>query len=185
MKVRSVILLATDAFGGKVDGKTLLQKRLYFMSQFLGEDWGYHAHYYGPYSDVVASELVTLKVQGLVNEASNFYGVAQETGFEMKRYDYNLTQSGQEAVQWLKNQYPEESGKIYKTAKAVLAGGEIDYMDLSIAAKAYFIMKAANAEHLTTEEIAAKARDFSWQVTGEQIREACRFLSELQLVKVA
>ena len=185
MKVRSVILLAMDAFGGSIDGKTLLQKRLYFMSQFIGEDWGYHAHYYGPYSDVVASELVTLKVQGLVNEAALSYGVAAETGFELKRYDYTLTDPGREAIQWLKAQYPKEANQLQESAKAVLAGGEIDYMNLSIAAKAYFIVKATEVERMTTQEIAAKARDFKWDVTEEQIQQACRFLSEIELVKVA
>lgn len=185
MKVRSVILLALEAFGGKVGGKTLLQKRLYFMSQFVREDWGYHAHYYGPYSDVVASELVTLKVQGLVNEAGFFYGVAQDTGFEMKRYDYTITDSGREAIQWLKSQYPAESLAIQKAAQTVLAAGEIDYMDLSIAAKAYFILKESPEKTMTTHTIAQKAKEFSWDVKPEQIAEACRFLSALNFVKMA
>lgn len=185
MKVRSVILLALDAFGGNVNGKTLLQKRLYFMSHIVDEDWGHHAHYYGPYSDVVASELVTLKVQGLVNEINRSYGMAADTGFEIKRYDYTLTDPGREAIQWLKSKYPEEAQCVQKAAKAVMAAGEIDYMDLSIAAKAYFILKGSEAQRMTTQEITAKARDFSWHVSEEQIGHACHFLSELKLVNVA
>lgn len=185
MKTRSVILLTLDAFDGKIGGKTLLQKRLYFMSQFLGEDWGYHAHFYGPYSDVVASELVTLKVQGLVDEAANSFGVQSSSGFERVRYDYALSDAGKEAVQWLKAEYPDETVRIQDAARRVVAPGTLDYMDLSIAAKAYFILKTAEGQPVTTADIAAKAKQFAWDVTPPQIGEACRFLEALHLVRNA
>lgn len=185
MKVRSVILIALDAFGGRVIGKTLLQKRLYFMSQLSNEDWGFHAHYYGPYSDLVASELVTLKVQGLVNEKSQYYGAISESGFEHKRYDYELTDSGREAIQWLKAQYRAEADKIAEAAHSVVAPGELDYMNLSIAAKSYFIVsQSAGTAPMTTHDIAAKAKALSWDIKPEQIAHACRFLSDLKLVNV-
>ena len=54
-EVRDVLALAYRAFDGTMRGKTLLQKRLYFVSVILGVDLGYEPHYYGPYSEEVAT----------------------------------------------------------------------------------------------------------------------------------
>jgi len=48
---RDVLVLAYKAFEGDMRGKTLLQKRVYFLSVMLGIEMGYEAHYYGPYSE--------------------------------------------------------------------------------------------------------------------------------------
>ena len=44
---RDVLVLAYKAFEGDMRGKTLLQKRVYFLSVMLDIDMGYEAHYYG------------------------------------------------------------------------------------------------------------------------------------------
>ncbi|MEI7731176.1 MAG: hypothetical protein WCO56_16500 [Verrucomicrobiota bacterium] len=183
MKVRSVILLSLDAFGGIVSGKTMLQKRLFFMAQYLKQEWGFNAHYYGPYSNLIASELVTLKVQGLVAESCLRYGGADSSGFEKKRCDYTLTETGKNAVQWLKKEFPNDSNKLRQIALRIVEAGDLGYEDLSIAAKAYFILKQSESDMLSTAEIADKARKFSWQVTEPQISKACGYLVSLGLVK--
>ena len=53
--IRDVVLLAYKTFGGTIKGKTMLQKRVYFLSVFLKVDLGYEAHYYGAYSEGVAT----------------------------------------------------------------------------------------------------------------------------------
>jgi uncharacterized protein YwgA len=80
---RAIILLAIDAFGGQVGGKTLLQKRLYFLEILLNEDLGlnFDAHYYGPYSAIVNSDVTTLKLQGQLREDSSTYGYSASSGF--------------------------------------------------------------------------------------------------------
>ena len=62
--IRDVVLLAYKAFGGTVKGKTMLQKRVYFLSVFLNADLGYEAHYYGPYSEAVATANLEMKSLG-------------------------------------------------------------------------------------------------------------------------
>jgi uncharacterized protein YwgA len=64
MLARDVLVLAYKAFDGDMRGKTLLQKRVYFLSVVLGMDLGYEAHYYGPYSEQVASLNSELKALG-------------------------------------------------------------------------------------------------------------------------
>jgi uncharacterized protein YwgA len=50
-----VLILAYEAFDGAMGGKTLMQKRLYFLSIILDADLGYEAHYYGPYLEKIAT----------------------------------------------------------------------------------------------------------------------------------
>jgi len=55
MLARGVLILAYKAFDGEMRGKTLLRKRIYFIKVILAIDLGYEAHYYGPYSEQVAT----------------------------------------------------------------------------------------------------------------------------------
>ena len=68
---RDVLVLAYKAFDGDMRGKTLLQKRVYFLSVMLGVEMGYDAHYYGPYSGNVATLNSELKSLGYVSESSS------------------------------------------------------------------------------------------------------------------
>ena len=138
LTTRNVVLLALAAFGGRVPGKTLLQKRIYFVAEILGIDLGYDAHYYGPYSDEVASAVVQLRSSGLLREEQTHYG-AKRSGFEIKRYDYELTDSGRQAIEMLKQHYPAEVERIENAASRVdKVASDLDYMELSIAAKAHW-----------------------------------------------
>jgi uncharacterized protein YwgA len=184
---RSIILLAVHDFGGKVVGKTLLQKRLYFMAELLRPGAGelglaYMPHYYGPYSPVVASELGTLVVQGLLQEQATPLGVANSLGFEMRRHIYKLTDDGKTGAKWLEDNYPEDTRQIKDTAEKILQaeGNTEDYMSLSVAAKAHWILKRTK-QPLTEQLIADEAHRFGWLVTGDQIRRGCDFLRRLGL----
>ena len=184
MLSRNVVLLTLEAFGGGTTGKTLLLKRMFFLGEILGRNFGYRPHYYGPYSDDIAADITILKNYGLIEAKTNEYGVAGVGGFEVRRFDYCLTEEGRKAVQWLKGGYPEEAKKIEDAAFCIQKAGEIDYMDLSIAAKAYFILKK-NQQPMAPREIAAEARNFSWHVEDPQIKSAVGFLEKLGMVTTA
>lgn len=184
---RIAILLALDAFGGDISGKTLLQKRLYFLEELLQRrhelcpGFEFDAHYYGPYSSVVSSEVTTLTLSGMVREESSSFGYSQSTGFEVRRYRYQLAQPGREALRWIKEHYPDEAGSVAKAAEAIRQAGDPDYMGLSVAAKAHWILKRAR-QPLTAAAIAEEARRFGWQVSEAQIQEASQFLQKLGLI---
>ncbi len=56
----------------------------------LGIDMGYEAHYYGPYSEKVATLNSEPKSLGYVSESSSVWGYDQR-GFEMQsRHDFKL-----------------------------------------------------------------------------------------------
>lgn len=181
MLSRNIMLLTLDAFGGKTTGKTLLLKRIFFLGEILGRDFGYRPHYYGPYSDDIAADIAILKNYGLIEAKIHEYGVPRRGGFEVRRFDYSLTEEGQKAVQWLKAEYPEEAENVENTARRIQKAGDLEYMDLSIAAKAYFILKK-NQQPMAPKEIAAEAKNFSWQVENSQIQRAVGFLQRLGMV---
>lgn len=186
LQPRCIILLAIDAFGGQVGGKTLLQKRLYFTGILLEENLGleFDAHYYGPYSAVVNSELVTLKLQGQLREDVSSYGYSASSGFEMRRYSYELTSTGKASVEWLRKNYPDECVRVAAAAKRVLEAGDLDYMDLSFAAKAHWVLRRAN-KAMSDSDIAREASRFGWKVQPEQITSGVQFLFKTGLARAA
>jgi uncharacterized protein YwgA len=183
---RNIILLALDAFGGSIDGKTLLQKRLYFLSQLLRRNsdlqpgFAYDAHFYGPYSSVVAADVTTLVNQGFIREDTSYFGAFDNSGFEVRKCRYELTPVGKSGVEWLKDQYPNEAKKVKAAAEMVLAAGSLNYVDLSIAAKAHLILERANRP-LNSKNVADEAKKFSWVVEEQKIDNGLTFLKKLGL----
>ena len=177
---RDVILLSYKAFGGTVKGKTMLQKRVYFMSVFLGADLGYEAHYYGPYSAEVATANLEMKSLGYLTESVVGSSVDQR-GFEMSRYDYCLTDVGSRIAD--KKAAADEVlwQQIQDAAKIVNQAGNLDYMEISIAAKAYYVLKQLNRK-ATIEEIMSMLPKFGWKVSPEELTKATEFLQRANLV---
>ena len=137
--VRDFVVLAYGAFDGKMTGKTLLQKRLYFISVMVGADLGFDAHYYGPYSAEVADANSELKALGYVEETTNQWGF-NSSGFEMIRYNFRLSPDGDTLLERKKRDLSGLWEKIQKAAEIIKNAGDIGYMELSVAAKTYFIL---------------------------------------------
>ena len=186
MLLRNSILMLLDAFDGSIRGKTLLQKRLFFLQELLSEPlpMGFRAHYFGPYSDTISEEVGMLRSSGLVEEAAQSFGTIDPRGFERSRYDYRLTEDGKAAVAFLKLRYPEEAQCVQEAVARLRSAGDPDYMELSIAAKAYFILRNAGDETLELSDVAKEAKKFGWDVTEQQIKKAAEFLQKLDLVHV-
>src|SRR4030065_640258 len=93
MKLRDVIITILGAMGDHVESKTKIQKICYFLATILKRDFGFKAHYYGPYSQHVEGALDDLIGMGFVTTATINFGTAP-SGFEVVRYDYSLTKDG-------------------------------------------------------------------------------------------
>ncbi len=178
--VRDLVVLAYKAFDGRMRGKTLLQKRLYFLSVMLEADLGYEAHYYGPYSAEVASANAELKSMGFVGESSSVWGV-DASGFELARYDYCLTEAGWRLADRKASADVENWGRVKRAAQMIRQAGDLDYVELSIAAKAYFVLLELKGK-ATLEDIAAMLPRFGWSVTQAQLKKAGSFLEQAGLV---
>ncbi len=178
---RDVLVLTYKAFEGDMRGKTLLQKRVYFLSVMLGIDIGYEAHYYGPYSEKVANANSELKSLGYISESSSAWGYDQR-GFEMARHDFQLTDLGARLADLKVEAQPKLWLEIQNAATIMKkAGGDLDYMELSIAAKAYYVLNKLNGK-ATLEDIAGMLPKFGWSVKKEQLEKAADFLAKTNLV---
>jgi uncharacterized protein YwgA len=180
ISVQDFILLAYKAFGGQMRGKTLLQKRVYFLSVMVSEDLGYGAHYYGPYSEEVATGNAELKSLGFLKEDVASYGI-DSRGFERARYDYDLTDFGVRVADQVAAVYVDLWSKIESAASKLAGGGELDYMALSIAAKAYYILEKEGGSS-TLEKIKELLPKFNWSVDDAQLKGAAEFLRRATLV---
>ena len=179
MRPTDFLLGLIDASGGVIEGRTLLQKKAFFVTQLLGTDFGlkFDAHYYGPYSSTVEGTATQLKNLGFLKESNTGFGIVSE-GFEVRRYDYSLTADGEVLIEKLRStpEYAKISGAINKMS----AAGNPNYMELSIAAKAYFLLKKQGSK-MSVEELIKQAEKYNWNVSPDSIKRAITFLKSIGL----
>lgn len=182
MQVRDLLLLTYDALGGEIRGKTNVQKKLYFLGVMLGRDLGYAPHYYGPYSPLVADANANLKSMGYLEECIASAGTCNDLGFEIARHDFRMTAEGRLAAEEKRTEFPKLYGGVQQAVRALQAGGELSYMELSIAAKSYYVL-TRHGGRATLEDIRTTADKLGWSVSGTDIEKAVTFLERLGLVR--
>lgn len=178
MKIRDALIIILGSMGGTIESKTKIQKLCYFLSIFLSEDFGFRAHYYGPYSQQVENALDELRGMGFVSAERVSFG-AVSGGFEVVRFDYSLTSDGKAIFQELKGML--EAKKMMEQLKKMK---DFDYVKLSIAAKSYYILKQ-EGKPMNADKIREKSKNFNWNITDKDINSAIDFLKGLHLVKAA
>ena len=176
MNIDEVILFIISELGGKVSSKTKLQKLCYFYSILSEKDLGFRPHFYGPYSPLVEKTLDELQGIGLIDKQTHHLG-ENNYGFEVIRYDYSINEYGKQVIEDITPE-PELMAFLQKIKEV----GDPDYLDLSIAAKAYFVLKR-EGKPLTVEEIKNKAARFNWKISSDNINKAIKILEEFGLVK--
>ncbi len=184
MRTSDFVLLLLDAWGGSTSGRTLLQKRAYFVSILRKESLApvdFDAHYYGPYSAAIDASVGELKSMGFLDEAAMEFGTFGPSGFEIKRYDYRLTDDGRKVADSLKRTHKHESEVIRETVQRIREAGDPDYSRLSVAAKAYFIL-AKKGLAMDRAQILRQAKSFAWNIDDESLEKAVAFLEALGLV---
>ena len=181
MNASEFVLSLIQTCGGKVHGRTLLQKTGYFVSILTGlsVDLRYQAHFYGPYSATIDGTLTQLKNLGFVEEATTGFGVVSG-GFEMRRYDYCLTEDGKKICEPLVND--PEYRQIAEAVRKIREAGQPDYMELSIAAKTFFILRK-QGKGMTTDELRKEAENLNWNIPEQSLVRAVEFLRNVQLAK--
>jgi uncharacterized protein len=182
MDTRDLILMAYKAFGGSIQGKTKLQKLIYFIGVFQNriDQLGYIPHYYGPYSPVVANENSLLNSLGFVSESISHSPFINDRGFEISRHDFNLTEDGERIVSGKIVQFPEEWEKIKEITQKIQDAGDLNYQELSIAAKSYFILSQKGSAN--RDSIQKMAEEFGWKVDKAELDRAIKFLLDTKLV---
>lgn len=175
--------LALLAAGGEVKGRTMLQKRVYFMGILCNclEELGYEAHYYGPFSAEVEGAVDRLRGLGFADQTITNWGF-DHRGFERNRYDLKLNKDGVEVAKEKKKQHAGIWERMERAEKVLKTLGRVDYMQLSLAAKTYY-MARKKGRPVTPDELSEYANSFAWKVTQEQINDAVKLLEKMKLAE--
>lgn len=179
MQPRDFVLFTLGGFDGKVSGRTTMQKIVYFLSIILEKDLGYNPHYYGPYSANVSEAISELKALSYLNEDSNFYGFNHQ-GFEITKYEYSLTEDGKKLLERKRKTHPEEWAKISGAIKKIKSAGNMNYMELAMAAKAFLILEREGGS-ASKKTIESKAKKLGWAIDENEIEQAINFLEKIEL----
>lgn len=186
MTTYDFVHLVIHACGDRVEGRTKLQKTVYFvgvLTQML-DSLGYRPHFYGPFSPDVASAVEDLRGLNFLKQETQAFSSRDSRGFEVARFDYCLTNDGKEIAQEKVGENPAEWSAIQRAVKRLQSVKADDYMKLSIAAKAYFML-GKSAKPMTPEMLSKTAQRFGWKVTESELNEASDWLTELGLVETA
>ncbi|MBI5552594.1 MAG: hypothetical protein HY911_13895 [Desulfobacterales bacterium] len=179
MQPRDFVLFAHGAFR-RIEGRTALQKIVYFISVIMKEELGYGPHFYGPYSSKVAEANSELKELNYISEDSTVYGFNNQ-GFEVTKYDYSLTDDGLKLLDRKKKEFEKEWEKISAIAERIKSAGTMHYMELAMAAKAFIIIDQEGGTAYR-ETIKTKAKQLGWSIDDRNLDNALTFLEKINLV---
>lgn len=172
----TVMILLIDAAGGSAEGRTTLQKWLYFASIKKGLDFEFIPHFYGPYSEPVSRTINDLIASDFLFERGRV------TRYDRTIYTYTLTDDGKNIADDLKRTNCE----LYDTLKEVVdvctsvVGNNISI--LSWAAKVYFLLQRQGRQIMYTE-IRKIGKSLGWQLSELEIDAGVKLLSALRLAK--
>lgn len=176
MRIHDLILLVISKEKEQsLRGRTLLQKKLYFLSMLKRGDFGFRPHYYGPYSSWVAENLDTLVGIGFLKEMTETFPAREKIFGEVRRHTYSLTDHGEIVMREIEKEkeYVEWKEAIERLNAQPLAG---DFNKLSMAAKVHYI--TSEKENFTAGQIRDVAKQYNWEITDSDICEVIKFLED-------
>ena len=181
MHIQDLILLVIGSEENGIRGRTLLQKKLYFLSKLKGVDHGFRPHYYGPYSSLVAENLDILVNARFLNEVTETFETDQNIFGEIRRHTYYLTPDGDTVMEEIRK---EDEYANWKQALDTLNSYSLasDFNTLSIAAKVYYIVNRQGST--TSEQIREIANEYDWRLNDSDIEDVLSFLEALSLISV-
>ena len=177
-----LLLVVKSEPENRLRGRTLLQKKVYFLSVLMGVNFDFTAHRYGPYSSVLAGHLDSLVAHGFLNEDIESFATAstdRNVFGEIRRHTYFLTDDAEELWSDIENdsEFPEWKEKLDCINAHEIAH---DFNKLSIAAKVHYIVSWRGKR--TIEQVQKVAREYGWNVEKDDIEGVLSFLTALGLV---
>ena len=181
MHIIDILLLVVGSEKNGLKGRTLLQKKVYFLSVLMGVDLGFSPHYYGPYSSYVASHLDSLVSCGLLKEVTESFSDEENVFGERRRHTYSVPNSAKPV--WQDIQQKPRSSEWQDTIDRINEHGiSKDFNKLSIAAKVHYIVSWEGNSTLTLGQVQQIAEEYNWKIGEEDIKNVLSFLEELGLV---
>ncbi len=181
MTARRLVLMLIHSMGDAMDGKTKLQKMIYFVSLVLDKNLGFNSHFFGPYSIEVENALDELIGAGFIETDCRSLGVASQGGFEKKIYKYRLTDSGRAFAQMQIAEYNSEYEVIKEFVGKLEGIDNPDYFSMSLAAKAIYVLQKEK-QPVTDQQIHARFIKFGWNAKENDFSKATDILRKLGFV---
>ena len=183
-----ILLVIKGEKDSELRGRTLLQKKIYFLSVMMENDLGFTAHYYGPYSSYVAGHLDSLVNYEILKEtlvplSSNPPEQSPLGEIRKHIYIYSLMPNAFKEV-WEVTKKKPGFKEWKQKLKAINDDQSIarDSNKLSIAAKIHYIVDWKGKTN--AEEVLQTAKKYGWNFTLEDIKKVLSFLTGLGLVTV-
>ena len=183
----TAILGIVGAAGNELRGRTTLQKLAYLASARGLLDVKFKPHYYGPYSEEIASETSVLTSLDFLTERAVVLGpqmdgwLAQVSG-DIKTYSYSLTPDGRQLVAKASKESPKEWKQLQDLVEACKRFVGLSPQALASAAKVHYILSQSSERNLTPSGVKETAAEFGWKLTEEQIDQVVLLLEKLRLV---
>jgi len=172
------VLVMLKAAGGRISGRTTIQKLGYFSAISGAIKAHYRPHYYGPYSAEIASAVQALVSYGFVEERVEAPGSPATP--DWKRYTYTLTDDGEKLIPRLEQEHTLDVGEVEAIVSVCKDIVDLDFRILSWAAKIHYIQKLEKKD-MTHGEVQEIARTLNWDLTEDQIENGVNLLKNLRL----
>jgi len=176
-----LILKYVSNNSGEVEGKTLIQKTIYFVNEKLELGIRFSPYYYGPYSSDVTAVLAEMKQAGIIEEEVERYPELWMREFESKLFKYRITDFGQELANIIEIKLEEKANDIKHAVEEIKTASKNNYKILSIAGKMFSVLKKAGVP-MTVGDIINEAKSLNWNIKKEEAQKSVDLLKELNLV---
>lgn len=174
MDAEDIVLGIVAAAGGKIEGRTYLQKVAYFVAEIMAIPMGFGPHYYGPYSSTITAESNSQVAMGRLREDPTSFG----SGYV--RYNYGLTEEGKEYLKAIEFFDPDGFQGVREIVVKITSTGA-DYRQLSCAAKLYYLLGKAG-DKISRQEAKEQGGQLGWKMSDADIDAAIKVLQQLDLV---
>ncbi len=190
MNSKELLVLSMHYCDRSMKGKTLLQKRLYFIDTYLKilleeenlPSLNFIPYYYGPYSPLLNEDLLFLIEGGFISETSTKRENIDRQGNPRIRYDFVLTDKGEAKAKEFKDKYSSFHEALEAICHLLISKAGDDYQLLSWAAKTHFLLSRTD-KPMIIENIKKEAQEkVHWNITEDQIAKAIKLLTEFKLV---
>jgi uncharacterized protein YwgA len=180
-----ILMVVANEPDNKIVGRTLLQKKVYFLNEMIKGSIRFIPHFYGPYSRNIANSVDSLVSTGIILEKTESLPQFQTPWGDSTRYSYHL--SNDVDYEKIEKILKRNMGSQYdKALESLLEINKLpeanDYHSLSIAAKVRQILK--EKRKLKISAFSKEAKSLGWNITQPEIDKAINLLKELKLIRV-
>lgn len=171
-----MLLCIVQRTGGAINGKTTVQKLMYFCCEKAGMQLDYISHYYGPYSQTVDNLLQNLSSSDFLIEERWL------TSKGRMMYKYMLTDDGNTIAERATKKDPNLFKNISNVVSICGKVTDLDSEILSAAAKAHYILKKEKRA-MNPNEIIQIGNNLGWELSKDSLKTAFKLLEALNLAK--